>query len=127
MQGVGVINAQNRGFETVIGPAMEIPLGEINCAYCGQCTVVCPVGALKETDATEKVWSAINDKNKRVVVQTAPAVRVAIGEEFGLPAGSRVTGQLAAALKILGFDDVFDTNFAADLTILEEGTGFKPR
>ncbi|NLG53483.1 MAG: 2Fe-2S iron-sulfur cluster binding domain-containing protein [Clostridiales bacterium] len=127
VQGVGVINAQNRGFETVIGPAMEIPLGEINCAYCGQCTVVCPVGALKETDATEKVWSAINDKNKRVVVQTAPAVRVAIGEEFGLPAGSRVTGKLAAALKILGFDDVFDTNFAADLTILEEGTEFLSR
>ncbi|NLI54996.1 MAG: 2Fe-2S iron-sulfur cluster binding domain-containing protein [Clostridiales bacterium] len=122
VQGVGVINAQNRGFKTVIGPAMELPLGTVNCAFCGQCTVVCPVGALKETDSIQAVWEAINDKNKRVIVQTAPAIRVAIGEEFGNEPGSRVTGKLAAALRRLGFDDVFDTNFTADLTILEEGT-----
>jgi NADP-reducing hydrogenase subunit HndD len=122
IQGVSVINAQNRGFDTVISPAMELPLGDVNCAYCGQCTIVCPVGALKETDAIKKVWDAIYDPNKRVVVQIAPAIRVAIGEEFGNEPGSRVTGKLAAALHRLGFDDVFDTNFAADLTILEEGT-----
>jgi len=122
IQGVGIINAQHRGLETVIGPALERRLGDVNCTFCGQCTVVCPVGALKETDAIQKVWDAINDKTKRVVVQTAPAVRVAIGEEFGYDAGARVTGKLAAALRLLGFDDIFDTNFAADLTILEEGT-----
>ncbi|HWS30684.1 MAG TPA: NADH-dependent [FeFe] hydrogenase, group A6 [Clostridia bacterium] len=122
IQGAGIINAQNRGFKTVISPAMELPLGEVNCAFCGQCTVVCPVGALKETDSIQKVWDALDDKSKRVVVQTAPAVRVAIGEEFGLEPGAHCTGKLAAALRVLGFDDVFDTNFAADLTILEEGT-----
>ncbi len=122
VQGVGIISAQNRGFKTVISPAMELPIGTVNCAFCGQCTVVCPVGALKETDAIQPVWAAINDKSKRVVVQTAPAVRVAIGEEFGNEPGARVTGKMAAALRRLGFDDVFDTNFTADLTILEEGT-----
>lgn len=122
IQGVGVLNAQNRGFQTVISPAMELPIGSVNCAYCGQCTVVCPVGALKETDSIQEVWNAINDMKKRVVVQVAPAVRVAIGEEFGFEPGARVTGKLAAALRALGFDDIFDTNFAADLTILEEGT-----
>lgn len=122
IQGVGILNAQNRGFDTVIGPAMELPIGTVDCAFCGQCTVVCPVGALKETDAVEKVWSALHDKNKRVVVQVAPAVRVALGEEFGLEPGTSVTGKLAASLHALGFDDIFDTNFAADLTIMEEGT-----
>ncbi len=122
VQGLGVISAQNRGFKTVISPAMGLPLGDVNCSFCGQCTVVCPVGALKETDSIQEVWNALHDKSKRVVVQTAPAVRVAIGEEFGLEAGSRVTGKLAAALHALGFADVFDTNFTADLTILEEGT-----
>ncbi len=122
IQGVGIINAQNRGFQTVISPAMELAIGSVNCAFCGQCTVVCPVGALKETDSIQAVWEAINDKNKRVIVQTAPAIRVAIGEEFGNEPGARVTGKLAAALRRLGFDDVFDTNFTADLTILEEGT-----
>lgn len=127
VQGVGIINAQNRGFKTTIGPAMELALGNVNCAFCGQCTVVCPVGALKETDSVQSVWNAINDKNKRVVVQTAPAVRVAIGEEFGFEPGSRVTGKLASALRTLGFDDIFDTNFTADLTIMEEGTEFLAR
>lgn len=122
IQGVGVINAQNRGFKTVISPAMGLPLGDVNCSFCGQCTVVCPVGALKETDAIQKVWNFLDDKEKRVVVQTAPAVRVAIGEEFGMETGTRVTGKLAAALRMLGFDDIFDTNFAADLTVMEEGT-----
>jgi NADP-reducing hydrogenase subunit HndD len=122
VQGTGILNAQNRGFDTVIGPAMNLPIGDVNCAFCGQCTVVCPVGALKETDSIQKVWDAINDKNKRVVVQVAPAIRVALGEEFGYEPGTRVTGKLAAALHAIGFDDVFDTNFAADLTIIEEGT-----
>ena len=122
IQGLGIISAQNRGFKTVISPAMELPLGTVNCAFCGQCTVVCPVGALKETDSIQAVWAAINDKSKRVIVQTAPAIRVAIGEEFGYEPGARVTGKLASALRRLGFDDVFDTNFTADLTILEEGT-----
>ncbi len=122
IQGVAAINAQNRGFNTVISPSMSLPLGDVNCIFCGQCTVVCPVGALKETDGITKTWNAIHDKTKRVAVQVAPAVRVAIGEEFGLEPGSRVTGKMAAALHLLGFDDVFDTNFTADLTIMEEGT-----
>lgn len=122
IQGSGVLNAQNRGFKTVMGPAMEMALGDVNCVFCGQCTIVCPVGALREADSTKKVWDAINDKSKRVVVQVAPAIRVAIGEEFGLEPGAQVTGKLATALRALGFDDVFDTNFTADLTIMEEGT-----
>ena len=122
IQGVGILNAQNRGFKTVIGPAMDLPINTVNCAFCGQCTAVCPVGALKETDSIQKVWGAINDPGKRVVAQVAPAVRVALGEEFGYEPGTRVTGKIAAALHALGFDDVFDTNFTADLTILEEGT-----
>ncbi len=122
IQGVGVLNAQNRGFKTVISPAMDLPIGEVNCVACGQCTVVCPVGALKETDGIQSVWNALYDNNKRVVVQVAPAVRVALGEEFGYEIGTQVTGKMAAALHALGFDDVFDTNFTADLTIMEEGT-----
>jgi NADH-quinone oxidoreductase subunit G/NADP-reducing hydrogenase subunit HndD len=122
VQGAGILNAQNRGFSTVIGPAMDLPLGSVNCVFCGQCTVVCPVGALKETDSIQTVWAALNDKSKRVVVQVAPAIRVALGDEFGFEPGTQVTGKLAAALHALGFDDVFDTNFAADLTIMEEGT-----
>ncbi len=121
IQNTGVLNAQNRGFDTVIAPAMGSPLGEASCVFCGQCTVVCPTGALHETDSTRKVWNML-DSGKRTAVQVAPAIRVAIGEEFGLPPGSQVTGKLAAALRALGFDDVFDTNFTADLTIIEEGT-----
>lgn len=121
VQGVGVLNAQKRGFKTVIGPADELPLNSVNCAFCGQCTTVCPVGALQEKDSTQAVWDALFDPGKRVVIQTAPAVRAALGEEFGYEPGTPVTGKMAAALRDMGFDDVFDTNFAADLTIIEEG------
>ncbi len=127
IQGTGILNAQNRGFQTVIGPAMDLKLGTVNCVFCGQCTVVCPVGALKETDSIKPVWRALSDEKKRCIVQVAPAIRVAIGEEFGYEPGARVTGKLAQALSVLGFDDVFDTNFAADLTIMEEGTEFLTR
>lgn len=122
IQHVGAIQAQNRGFETVISPAMGLPLNSTACAMCGQCTVVCPTGALRETDGLTPVWKALADPGKRVVVQVAPAVRAALGEEFGLPCGTPVTGKMASALHELGFDDVFDTLFAADLTIIEEGT-----
>ncbi len=127
IQGTGILNAQNRGFQTVISPAMDLKLGTVGCVFCGQCTVVCPVGALKETDAIKPVWNALSDKKKRCIVQVAPAIRVAIGEEFGCEPGARVTGKLAQALSTLGFDDIFDTNFTADLTILEEGTEFLTR
>ncbi len=127
IQGASILNAQNRGFKTIVAPSMELPIGSVNCAFCGQCTVVCPVGALMETSSTQKVWDAINDSKKRVVVQIAPAIRVAIGEEFGFAPGTRVTGKLASALSDLGFDDVFDTNWTADLTIIEEGTEFLGR
>lgn len=127
VQGTGILNAQNRGFKTVIGPSMDLPIGTVNCVFCGQCTVVCPVGALKETNHINRVWEALSDKSKRCVVQVAPAIRVAIGEEFGLEPGSQVTGKLAMALKTLGFNDIFDTDFTADLTIMEEGTEFLSR
>ncbi len=127
VQETGVLFPQNRGFDTEISPAMGLPLGTVNCTFCGQCTTVCPVGALKGTGSSQKTWNAIGDDSKRVVVQVAPAVRVALGEEFGYPAGTRVTGKIAAALKRMGFDDVFDTNFTADLTIIEEGTEFLGR
>ncbi len=122
IQGVGVLNVQNRGFKSVIGPAAELPLNDVNCSFCGQCTIVCPVGALQEKDSTEAVWNALFDKKKRVVIQTAPAVRAALGEEFGYEPGTLVTGKMVAALREIGFDDVFDTNFAADLTVMEEGS-----
>ena len=127
IQGLGILNAQNRGFKTEISPGMDIPIGTISCSNCGQCTVVCPVNALYEKDATEDVWSALADPTKTVVVQTAPAIRAALGEEFGFPAGTLVTGKMAASLREMGFDYVFDTNFTADLTIMEEGTEFLNR
>ncbi|MDR1183122.1 MAG: [FeFe] hydrogenase, group A [Bacteroidales bacterium] len=121
-QTVGALSAINRGFESVVAPAFEEELTKTVCTFCGQCVAVCPVGALSEVDHTGKVIRAINDPKKTVVVQTAPAVRVAIGEEFGLNPGSIATGKLTAALRRLGFDYVFDTDWAADLTIMEEGT-----
>lgn len=122
IQHVGAIAAQNRGFKSVISPSMGLPLISTACAMCGQCTVVCPVGALHETDGITGVWDAMEDPDKITVIQVAPAVRAAIGEEFGLPTGTRVTGKIAASLHAMGFDHVFDTDFAADLTIMEEGT-----
>lgn len=121
IQGVGVLNVQKRGFKTVIGAADELPLNSVNCAFCGQCTTVCPVGALQEKDSISAVWQALFDKTKRVVIQTAPAIRAALGEEFGYEPGTLITGKMVTALREMGFDDVFDTNFAADLTIIEEG------
>ncbi len=121
-QGVGVIGMVNRGFETQVAPAFDENLGETDCINCGQCIAVCPTGALREKDSTAEVWAAINDPEKFVVFQPAPSVRVALGEEFGMPIGTRVTGKLAASMRRLGADRVFDVDFAADLTIMEEGT-----
>ncbi|MTI70429.1 MAG: 2Fe-2S iron-sulfur cluster binding domain-containing protein [Firmicutes bacterium] len=121
VQKVGVLGFTNRGFDTVVGPAFDKKMDEIPCINCGQCIAACPVGALKEKEEIDYVWEAIEDDNKHVVVQTAPAVRAALGEEFGLKMGTSVTGKMVAALRRLGFDKIFDTDFAADLTIMEEG------
>lgn len=121
VQTVGVLSAINRGFEAVVAPAFEMDLDHSVCTYCGQCVAVCPTGALTERDYTWKVIEALVDPNKTVVVQTAPAVRAALGESFGMEPGTLVTGKMVAALRKLGFDYVFDTDFAADLTIMEEG------
>ena len=121
-QTVGALSGVNRGFMAVVAPAFEQNLEHSPCTYCGQCVAVCPTGALTEVDHTNKVIRALADPTKRVVVQTAPAVRAALGEEFGMEPGTLVTGKLVAALRRLGFDFVFDTDWAADLTIMEEGT-----
>ncbi len=122
VQGIGVIGANERGFDTAITCAFDMGLAETSCVSCGQCIAVCPTGALSEKDYTDEVLKAIADPSKHVIVQTAPAVRAALGEEFGLPMGTNVQGKMVAALRRLGFDKVFDTDFAADLTIMEEAT-----
>lgn len=122
VQQVGVIGATERGFETAVEPVFNMSIGEVPCINCGQCIIACPVGALKEKSETEKVWEALANPDLHVVVQTAPAVRIALGEEFGMEMGTRVTGKMTTALRRMGFDRVFDTDFAADLTIMEEGT-----
>jgi len=122
VQGVAVIDTNERGFRTIVSSAFNKSLNEVPCTMCGQCINVCPVGALREKDDTDKVWEALANKDLHVVVQTAPAVRVALGEEFGMPIGTRVTSKMVAALRRLGFKKVFDTDTAADLTIMEEGT-----
>ncbi|MCL3780438.1 2Fe-2S iron-sulfur cluster binding domain-containing protein [Prolixibacteraceae bacterium JC049] len=127
VQTVGVLSAVNRGFDAVVAPAFEMNLDHSACTYCGQCVAVCPTGALTEVDHTGAVIRALSDPSKTVIVQTAPAVRAALGEEFDLEAGTLVTGKMTAALRRLGFDYVFDTDFAADLTIMEEGTEFLDR
>jgi NADP-reducing hydrogenase subunit HndD len=121
-QYVGVIGANERGYDTHISSAFDAPLADTSCIHCGQCIVVCPTGALSERDDTEKVWAAINDPSKHVVVAPAPSVRVQLGECFGMPIGVNVDGKMIAALKRLGFDKVFDVDTAADLTVMEEGT-----
>jgi iron-only hydrogenase group A len=120
VQGVNLLTPEARGFASNIVPAMGGALNEAVCTYCGQCAVVCPTGAIVERDEVDKVWAALEDPNKHVVVQEAPAIRAMLGEEFGLPPGTLVTGKMIAALRRLGFDKVFDTNFTADLTIIEE-------
>jgi NADP-reducing hydrogenase subunit HndD len=122
VQKVAVIDTNERGFKTIVGSAFDKPLAEVPCINCGQCITVCPVGALREKDDTDKVWEALANKDLHVVVQTAPAVRVALGEEFGMPIGTRCTSNMIASLRRLGFRKVFDTNTAADLTIMEEVT-----
>ncbi len=124
IQTVGALSAVNRGFNTIVSPAFESSILDTNCTFCGQCVSVCPTGALTEVNNTSKVWNLLNDKNKTVIVQTAPAIRAALGEEFGLEAGTPVTGKMVAALRSLGFNKVFDTDFAADLTIMEEASEF---
>ena len=122
IQTVGALGAVNRGFDSVVMPAFDQALQDSECTFCGQCVAVCPVGALTELDHTNRLIKDLANPDKTVIVQTAPAVRAALGEEFGLPAGTSVTGKMVAALRKLGFAKVFDTDFAADLTIMEEGT-----
>lgn len=127
IQGVGVLFPNERGFKTFVGPPFGEQLINMPCTMCGQCALVCPTGAIHEKEQIEDVWKVIDDPRKHVIVQTAPATRVSLGEALGLEPGSIVTGQMVAALRALGFDRVFDTDFAADLTIMEEGSEFIER
>lgn len=127
VQKIGAIDAINRGFSSCISTTNDCSLNDVNCTFCGQCIEACPTGALHEKDSTQLVWKKLRDPETYVVVQTAPAVRVALGEEFGMPIGTNVTGKMVNALKRLGFDKVFDTNTGADFTIMEEGTEFIKR
>ena len=120
VQEIGAIDVAGRGFESRIAAENDKSLNSVNCTFCGQCIEACPVAALREKDETQRVWRKIRDKDTFVVVQTAPAVRAALGEEFGMPIGTNVTGKMVTALRRLGFDKVFDTNTGADLTIMEE-------
>ena len=127
VQKIGAIGVTERGFNSCVSTAGHNSLNDVNCTFCGQCIEVCPTGALREKDSTQIVWDKINDKNTYVIVQTAPSVRVALGEEFGMPIGTNVEGKMVNALKQMGFDKVFDTNTGADFTIVEEGTEFIKR
>ena len=121
VQGLGILGLENRGFKTIVAPIYNMSFADVDCMQCGQCVINCPVGALTEKEDIDYVVEALNDPNKTVIVQTAPAVRAALGEEFGMPIGTRVTGKMVSALRRCGFDRVYDTNFGADLTIMEEG------
>ena len=127
VQGIGAIDVTNRGFESKVSTYNDMSLNDVNCTFCGQCIEACPVGALTEKDSTKEVWKALRDPDKYVVVQTAPAVRAALGEEFGMEVGTNSKGKMVTALRYLGFDKVFDTNTGADFTIVEEGTEFLDR
>lgn len=127
VQTLGILDYNGRGFKTKVTPVLDESFGNIECMQCGQCVISCPVGALYEKEEIDNVIEALNDPNKYVIVQTAPAVRASLGEEFGMPIGTRVTGKMAAALHRIGFDRVYDTDFGADLTIMEEGSEFIDR
>ncbi len=127
IQSIGVMDFANRGAKAFVTPCFNKGIGEVDCVNCGQCVKVCPVGALTPRRQIDEVWNAIHDKSKKVVVQIAPAVRVAIGENFGFDPGEATTGQLVTALRMMGFDKVYDTSFAADVTVIEEGNEFLAR
>lgn len=127
VQGIGAIDCINRGFESCISTVGDRSLNDVNCTFCGQCIEACPTGALHEKESIDDVWIKLKDPETVVIVQTAPAVRVALGEEFGMPIGTNVTGKMVTALKRLGFDKVFDTNTGADFTIMEEANEFIER